>query len=60
MFHNFKGTDDNDIDEINQDLWKNFKEINYHYVENLREVQKGRDLIWIHDLSLMLTPLYIK
>ena len=38
LFHNFKGTDDNDIDESNQELWWTYCTINKKFVENLAEV----------------------
>jgi hypothetical protein len=32
FFHNFKGTDENEIDEENADLWHTYCEINQKYV----------------------------
>jgi trehalose 6-phosphate synthase/phosphatase len=61
LFHNFKGTDEDDIDDMNQELWRNYCDVNQLYVEKLIEVKKKeRDLIWIHDVALLLAPLYLK
>lgn len=60
LFHNFKGSDANDLDELNIDLWHAYCDVNQTFVQHLIQVKKENDMIWIHNLYLMLCPLYIK
>lgn len=60
MFHNFKGSDSNDLDEINSQLWEAYKSVNKAFVQALIEFKKENDIVWIHNIYLMLAPLYLK
>jgi trehalose 6-phosphate synthase/phosphatase len=60
LFHSFKGSDANDLDELNADLWNAYKEVNKLYVEKLIEIKKENDIVWINNIYLMLAPLYLK
>lgn len=60
LFHNFKGVNENDIDERNADMWHAYCDINQQFVQNLLQVKSDKDMVWIHDIYLLLTPLYLK
>lgn len=60
FFHNFKGYDENEIDEQNAEMWHTYCEVNQIFSQNLIQIKKQRDMVWIHDIHLLLTPLYIK
>lgn len=60
LFHNFKGTDENEIDESNAGLWNTYKAVNHKFVENLIQIIEPKDMLWIHDIYLLLTPIILK
>lgn len=61
LFHDFKGMDDeSDMDPIKQELWKSFKEVNSSFSKVVSSVHLSNDLIWVHHLSLILVPQFIK
>ena len=60
LFHNFKSTSDQDVDSNNTELWHAFSEVNSLYVSSLIQIKGERELVWIHDLYLLLTPFYLK
>lgn len=60
LFYSFKGSDANDLDEINLDLWNAYKDINKKFVKTLIDIKKENDIVWINNIYLMLAPMYLK
>jgi len=60
LFHNFKSTSDTAIDQHNSELWHAYCEVNSLFVSSLIQVKRERELVWIHDVYLLLTPFYLK
>jgi len=59
LFHSFKGSDSNDLD-LTADLWNAYKDVNMIFVNKLMEIKKEGDIVWINNLYLMLTPMFLK
>ena len=60
LFHNFKGTDEDDIDPRVATMWHNYRDINKIFAEQIYQNKKRKDMVWIHDIDLLLAPLYLK
>lgn len=60
LFHGFKGSNANDLDEMSQDLWNSYKDVNMLFVQKLIEIKKENDIVWINNIYLMLAPMYLK
>jgi len=58
--HNFKGIETNENYDVNNDLWHAYCDVNQLFVKTLIDIKVETDMIWVHNMYLMLAPLYIK
>lgn len=60
LFHNFKNFDPDEADPLNAELWQAYCDVNSAFVKTLIQMKKESDLIWINNIHLLLTPIYLK
>ena len=60
LFHNFKGTDENELDDNNSELWHSYCDLNTKFVQALLQIQQPKAMVWIHDVQLLLAPIYLR
>ena len=60
IFNGFKGTNDNDIDNSSMDLWNNYCTINKRYVNDIIQIKRVKEMVWIHDIYLLMVPYFLK
>jgi trehalose 6-phosphate synthase/phosphatase len=56
LFHNFKGTNERDIDDLVVSLWRNYNEVNEKFVDAYLALEYECKMIWVHDIQLLMTP----
>lgn len=55
LFHTFPS-----YVEYNEKYWKNYKEVNLIFAQQILNIMKDEDIVWVHDYHLMLLPRILK